>query len=95
MTVEYRFVLADFRCIGPGGAPRLYEAGRSYPMPPAFAHAAAKRGLVAKAKPRAWVSPGFGRRAEVRTEADVTGAGAELEALERHAQDTLSAAPDA
>ena len=85
MTAEYRFVLADFRCIGAGGAPRLYEAGRSYPMPPAVAHAAAKRGLVAKAKPPTWVSPGFGRRADVLTEADITAAGVELEALARHA----------
>ena len=73
MTAEYRFVLADFRCIGPGGAPRLYEAGRSYPMAPAVTHAAAKRGLVAKAKPPAWTSPSFGRRAEVLTEMDIPG----------------------
>ena len=91
MTAEYRFVIADFRCIGPGGAPRLYEAGRSYPMPAAVAHAAAKRGLVAKVKPPAWVSPSFGRRAEVLTEADVAGAGAELEALERHATEDVEA----
>lgn len=88
MTAEYRFVLADFRCIGPGGMPRLYEAGRSYPLPPAVAHAAAKRGLVAKAKPPAWVAPSFGRRADVLTPADVTSAGLELEALDRYAAET-------
>jgi hypothetical protein len=43
---EHRFVLSDFTRPAPGGF-RLYEAGRSYPMPPALAHVAAKRDLRA------------------------------------------------
>jgi hypothetical protein len=75
----------DFRCIGAGGAPRLYEAGRSVPMPPAIAHAAAKRALVARRRPTHWTPPSLFRRAETLTAAEIAAAEAELSALERHA----------
>ena len=48
MQSEHCFILVDVRCIGRGGAPRLHETGRSQPMSPAAAHAAAKRDLVAQ-----------------------------------------------
>ena len=51
MVSEHRFVLADFNYLGRDGRLRAYEAGKHYPMPPAVAHAAAKRELVAKGKP--------------------------------------------
>ncbi len=57
MSVEHRFVLIGFTCPGPNGKPRLYEAGRSYPMPQPVAHAAAKHDLVAKSKPPHWTPP--------------------------------------
>ena len=57
MPPEHRFILADFTVPGPSGRPRLYEAGKHYPIPPAVAHAAAKRELVAKGKPARWVPP--------------------------------------
>lgn len=45
--MEHRFVLLDFTARAAAGRPRLYEAGHSYPMPAAVAHAAARRDLVA------------------------------------------------
>ena len=89
MQPEHRFVLVDFRCIGAGGAPRMYEAGRSYPMPPAVAHAAAKRDLVAHHRPPHWTPPSILRRPEALTAAEVAEAEAELWELERHAAEPV------
>ena len=51
MTVS-RFVLVDFRYTSdPLGHIRLYEAGNTYDMPPALAHAAAKRDFVRHSAP--------------------------------------------
>jgi hypothetical protein len=48
---ERRFVLVDFTHMNSVGSLNLYEAGETYTMPRAVAHAAAKRGLVAKRQP--------------------------------------------
>ena len=50
-------------------------------MPRAVAHAAAKRGFVARAKPADWSLPSILKSPEVLTEADVVEAEAELRAL--------------
>ncbi len=81
---EPRFVLSDFTAPTPGGF-RLYEAGRSYPMPPALAHVAVKRGLVAHHKPPHWTPPSILTLPVAITAAEIEEAGAELEALARHA----------
>ncbi|MDQ3920811.1 MAG: hypothetical protein M3248_00440 [Actinomycetota bacterium] len=86
MSVEHRFVLIGFTCPGPNGKPRLYEAGRSYPMPQPVAHAAAKHDLVAKSKPPHWTPPS----PLVFEEAE-----AELRVLERHATETVTPVLDA
>ena len=86
---ERRFVLVDFthknstRCLS------VYEAGETYTMPRAIAHAAAKRGLVAKQRPADWRPPSILRSPEVLTEADVVEAEAELRALQRHALEVI------
>ena len=88
MSPERRFVLADFIC--PVGRDlRLYEAGRSYPMPPAVAHAAAKRDLVAHHKPPYWTPPSLFKVPEVLTAKEMVEAEAELQALEHHAAEPL------
>ena len=85
MVFEHRFVLVDFTSPA-GNGRRRYEAGRSYPtMPPAVAHAAAKRDLVSHHKPARWSAPSLFTPPEVLTEAEIAAAGAELEALARHA----------
>ena len=56
MVLEHRFVLVDFTCPTGNGTKR-YETGRSYPMPPAVAHAAAKRDLVTHHKSPHWMPP--------------------------------------
>ena len=81
---EHRFVLSDFTCPAPGGF-RLYEAGRSYPMPPALAHIAAKRDLVARHKPPHWTPPSILAAPVIITAMEIEQAEAELHALERHA----------
>jgi hypothetical protein len=54
MTVS-RFVLVDFRYTNNAvGHVRLYEAGNTYDMSRALAHAAAKRDLVAIQRPVDW-----------------------------------------
>ena len=64
MIVEHRFVLADF--ISPAGnGTKRYEAGRSYPMPPAVAHAVAKRDLVSHYSHSAQHTPGMQVRVQV------------------------------
>ena len=89
MPVEHRFVLADFTCPTPRGTPRLYEAGRSYPMPPAIAHAAAQRDLVAHHKPARWTPPSCLAFPVFLTAVEIEEAEAELLALDRHAVEVL------
>jgi hypothetical protein len=54
-------------------------------MRPALAHAAAKRGFIAKTQPVDWTAPSILRPHEVLTELEVTQAEDELKALQRHA----------
>ena len=83
---ERRFVLVDFRYTSDVvGHIRLYEAGNTYDMPRALAHAAAKRGFVAVQRPSKWEPPSILRPPEVLTEAELAAAEAELKALQRHA----------
>lgn len=87
---ERRFVLADFTHMNREGCLRLYEAGRTYALPRAVAHAAAKRGLVARERPSRWAAPGMFRPPEVLTEAEVVEAEAELRAMQRHALEMVN-----
>ena len=81
---ERRFV--DFRYTSdPLGHVRFYEAGNSYDMPRALAHAAAKRELVALEQPVGWTPPSTLRPPQVLTEMELVEAEAELKALQRHA----------
>ena len=48
---ERRFTLVDFTHSSKTGRLRLYEAGHTYSLPRALAHAATKRELVAKQRP--------------------------------------------
>jgi hypothetical protein len=82
---ERRFVLADFTHMNRAGGLRLYEAGRTYALSRAIAHAATKRGLVAKQRPSGWISPNMFQLPKIETEAEVIEAEAELKALQRHA----------
>jgi hypothetical protein len=82
---ERRFALVDFTHMSRVGCLRLYEAGRTYTLPRAIAHAASKRQLVAKQRPPRWTAPSMFRLPEVLTEAEVIEAEAELRALQRHA----------
>jgi len=82
---ERKFVLVDFTHMNRMGCLRLYEAGHTYALPRAIAHAATKRELVAKQRPPHWTPPGMFRLPEVLTEAEVVDAEAELKALRRHA----------
>jgi hypothetical protein len=75
---ERRFVLLDFIHMNSAGCLSLYEAGDMYTMPRSVAHAAAKRGLVARARPPDWSPPSILKSPEVLTEADVVDAEAEL-----------------
>jgi hypothetical protein len=84
MQMERRFVLADFTYTTDEGC-LLYEAGRTYPMPSAVAHAAAKRELVAKQRPSDWTPPTIFTTSEMLTKLEVTQTEAELQALQRHA----------
>ena len=93
MASEHRFVLADFNRLDPNGRLHAYEAGKHYPMPAAVAHAAAKRDLVARAKPPRWKPPSILTPPEVLSEIEVAEAEAELQALERHAVETTAAVP--
>jgi hypothetical protein len=81
---ERRFVLADFTYMDRAGLLRLYEAGRTYRLPRAIAHAATKRELVAKERPD-WMPPNMFQLPKVLTEAEVIEAEEELKALQRHA----------
>jgi len=81
---ERRFVLVDFTYMDREGCLRLFEAGRTYTLPRAVAHAAAKRGLVAAQRTNHWTAPGLFRPPEGLTKAEVVEAEAELKALARH-----------
>ncbi len=85
MILEHRFVLTDIEYLDAAGRRHVYEAGRSYSMRPAVAHAAAKRDLVAHHKPANWTAPSILTPPEVLSEIEVAAAAAELEALDRHA----------
>jgi len=86
---ERRFVLVDFTHMSSARCLRVYEAGETYSMPRAVAHAAAKRGLVAKQQPSDWTPPSIVRSPEALTEADVIEAEKELRALQRHALEVI------
>jgi hypothetical protein len=86
---ERRFALVDFTHMSRAGCLRLYEAGHTYTLPRAIAHAATKRELVAKQRPSHWTPPGMFRLLEVLTEAEVIEAEAELRALQRHALEVV------
>jgi hypothetical protein len=82
---ERRFVLVDFRYTTDAvGHIRLYEAGNTYDVPRALAHAAAKRNLVALEHPADWEAPSILRPPEILTEAELAEAEAEMKALQRH-----------
>src|SRR5262249_50559496 len=61
---ERCFVLVDFTHMSSTRCLRVYEAGETYTMPRAIAHAAAKRGLVAKQRPADWTPPSILRSPE-------------------------------
>jgi hypothetical protein len=86
---ERRFVLVDFTHMSRVGYLRLYEAGHTYALSRAIAHAATKRELVAKQRPVGWTPPSMFRQPEVLTEAEVIEAEAELKALQRHALEVV------
>ena len=87
---ERRFVLVDFMYTSdPLGHVRFYEAGNSYDMPRALAHAAAKREFVAVEQPVGWTPPSILRPPEVLTESELVEAEGELKALQRHALETV------
>ena len=80
---ERRFVLVDFTHMSSTRCLRVYEAGETYTMPRAVAHAAAKHGLVAGARPPDWSPPSILKSPKVLTGADVVNAESELRALQR------------
>jgi hypothetical protein len=86
---ERRFVLVDFTHMNRAGWLRLYEAGHTYVLPRAIAHAATKRELVSKQRPPGWVRPNMFQLPKVLTEAEVIEAEAELKALQRHALEVI------
>ena len=91
---QRRFVLVDFQYTSDiVGHIRLYEAGNTYDMPRALAHAAAKRDLVAVEQPLDWEPPSIFRPPEVLTEAELAAAEAELKALQRHAFEIVHPEP--
>ncbi len=86
---ERRFVLIDFTHMSRVGCLRLYEAGHTYTLSRAVAHAATRRERVAKQRPPRWTPPSMFRPLEVLTEAAVVEAEAELRALRRHALEVV------
>ena len=94
IMTERRFVLVDFRYTSDVvGHIRLYEAGNTYDMPRALAHAAAKRELIAVGQPVNWTPPSILRPPEVLTEAELVEAEAKLKALQRHAFEIVHPEP--
>ncbi len=81
---ERRFVLVDFTHMSREGCVRLYEGGCVYALSRAIAHAASKRGLIARERPEDWTPPSMFRPPELLTEAEVAEAEAELKDLQRH-----------
>ena len=86
---ERRFVLVDFNHMSREGCLRLYEAGHTYTLTRAVAHAATRRALVAAHRPAHWAPPSMFRQPDVLTEAEVVEAEAELRALRRHALEVV------
>ena len=86
---DRRFALVDFTYTGKTGRLRSHEAGHTYALPRAIAHAATKRGLVAKQLPPHWTPPSIFRFPEVLTEVEVIETEAELKALHRHALEVV------
>jgi hypothetical protein len=86
---ELRFVLVDFTYMNRARGLRLYEAGHTYALSRAVAHAATKRELVAKQRPAGWTPPSMFQLPKVLTEAEVIEAEAELKALQRHALEVI------
>ena len=86
---ERKFALVDFTHMSRAGCLQLYEAGHTYVLPRAVAHAATKRKLVAKQRPPHWTLPSMFRSPEVLIEAEVIEAEAELRALRRHALEVV------
>jgi hypothetical protein len=86
---DRRFALVDFTYRGKTARLRLYEAGHTYALPRAVAHAATKRELVAKQRTPHWTPTSMFRRPEVLTEVEVIEAEAELKALQRHALEVV------
>jgi hypothetical protein len=82
---DRRFALVDFTYRRKTARLRVQEAGHTYALPRAAAHAATKRGLVAKQRPPHWTPPSIFRPPEALSEVEVTEAEAELKALQRHA----------
>jgi hypothetical protein len=82
---ERRFILVDFTYMDGAGVLRLYEAGRTYKLSQAIAHAATKRELVAKQRPADWMPPNMFQFPKRLTEGEVIEAEEELKALQRHA----------
>ena len=62
-------------------------------MSPALAHAAAKRDLMSQ-KPVSWTASSLFTPAKIRTEVEVAGAEAELQAFDRHALETANPVPE-
>ena len=58
---DRRFALVDFMYRNKTGRLCLNEAGHSYALPRAIAHAATKRELVAKQRPPHWTPPSIFR----------------------------------
>ena len=81
---ERRFALVDFTYRSKTGRLRRYEAGHTYALPRAVAHAATKRELVAKQRPPQWAPPSIFRQPKFLTGAEAIEE-AELKALQRHA----------
>ena len=93
---ERRFVLVDFRYTSdPLGHVRFYEAGNTYSMSRALAHAAAKRELVAVERPVGWTPPSILTPPEVLTESELVEAEAELiaESASSNARDQRGLGP--
>ena len=86
---ERRFALVDFTHMSRVGFLRLYEAGHTYALSRAVAHATTKRELVAMRRPTGWTPPGMFRQPETLTEAEAIEAEAELRALRRHALEVV------
>jgi hypothetical protein len=84
-----RFVLVGFTYMDRERYLRLYEVSRTYALPRAIAHAAAKRGVVAAQWVHRWIAQGTVRPPEALTEVKVVEAEAELKALSGRALEVV------